>query len=118
MLCKTSRRTLLAGDAAHIVPPTGAKGLNLAVSDVRLLAEALIELYGEKTSAGIDHYSERALRRVWGVERFSWWATSLLHTFPDTDDFGQRMQHAELDTLTSLESASRSFAEHYAGLAF
>ena len=111
-------RLFLAGDAAHIVPPTGAKGLNLAVSDVRLLAEALIELYGEKTSAGIDHYSDLALRRVWGVERFSWWATSLLHTFPDTDDFGQRMQHAELDTLTSLESASRSFAEHYVGLAF
>ena len=111
-------RLFLAGDAAHIVPPTGAKGLNLAVSDVRLLAEALIELYVENSSAGIDHYSERALRRVWKVERFSWWATSLLHTFPDTDEFGQRMQHAELDTLTSLKSASRSFAEHYAGLAF
>ena len=111
-------RLFLAGDAAHIVPPTGAKGLNLAVSDVSLLALSLIEFYDEKSSAGIDHYSERALRRVWGVERFSWWATSLLHTFPDTDDFAQRMQHAELDTLTSLESASRSFAEHYAGLAF
>ncbi len=111
-------RLFLAGDAAHIVPPTGAKGLNLAVSDVSLLAQAFVEFYDEQSSAGIDHYSARALRRVWGVERFSWWATSLLHTFPDTDDFGQRMQHAELDTLTSLESASRSFAEHYAGLAF
>ncbi len=111
-------RLFLAGDAAHIVPPTGAKGLNLAVSDVRLLAAALAEHYREQSSTGIEHYSQRALRRVWKVERFSWWATSLLHTFPDTDAFGRRMQEAELDTLTHLESASRSFAEHYAGLAF
>ena len=111
-------RLFLAGDAAHIVPPTGAKGLNLAVSDVRLLAQALAEHYRDHSSAGIEHYSQRALRRVWKVERFSWWATSLLHTFPDTDHFGRRMQEAELDTLTHLESASRSFAEHYVGLAF
>jgi len=111
-------RLFLAGDAAHIVPPTGAKGLNLAVSDVRLLAESLIEHYRERSDAAIDSYSSRALRRVWKVERFSGWATSLLHTFPDTDDFGRRMQQAELDTVTQLESASRSFAEHYAGLAF
>jgi p-hydroxybenzoate 3-monooxygenase len=111
-------RLFLAGDAAHIVPPTGAKGLNLAVSDVRLLAESLSEHYGEKSDAAIDRNSRRALRRVWKVERFSWWATSLLHTFPDTDDFGRRMQEAELDTVTQLESASRTFAEHYVGLAF
>jgi p-hydroxybenzoate 3-monooxygenase len=111
-------RLFLAGDAAHIVPPTGAKGLNLAVSDVRLLAESLIEHYRGKSDAALDSYSQRALRRVWKVERFSWWATSLLHTFPDTDDFGRRMQEAELATLTQLESASRSFAEHYVGLAF
>ena len=111
-------RLFLAGDAAHIVPPTGAKGLNLAVSDVRLLAEALIEHYRASSDTAIDSYSQRALRRVWKVERFSWWATALLHTFPDTDDFGRRMQEAELDTLTRLESASRNFAEHYAGLAF
>ncbi len=108
----------LAGDAAHIVPPTGAKGLNLAVSDVRLLAEALAEHYSEQSSSAIEHYSERALRRVWKVERFSWWATKLLHTFPDTDEFGRRMQLAELDTLTSSQTAARGFAEHYAGLAF
>jgi p-hydroxybenzoate 3-monooxygenase len=107
-----------AGDAAHIVPPTGAKGLNLAVSDVRLLAESLVEHYREGSDAAIDSYSQRALRRVWKVERFSWWATALLHSIPDTDDFGLRMQQAELDTLTHLESAARSFAEHYAGLAF
>jgi p-hydroxybenzoate 3-monooxygenase len=100
------------------VPPTGAKGLNLAVRDVRLLAESLIEHYRDKSDAAIDSYSQRALRHVWKVERFSWWATSLLHSFPDTDEFGRRMQEAELDTLTHLESASRSFAEHYAGLAF
>jgi p-hydroxybenzoate 3-monooxygenase len=111
-------RLFLAGDAAHIVPPTGAKGLNLAVSDVRLLAESLVEHYREGSDAAIDSYSQRALRRVWKVERFSWWATALLHSIPDTDDFGLRMQQAELDTLTHLESAARSFAEHYAGLAF
>ncbi len=111
-------RLFLAGDAAHIVPPTGAKGLNLAVSDVRLLAEALTEHYRASSDTALDSYSHRALRRVWKVERFSWWATALLHTFPDMDDFGRRMQEAELDTLTRLESASRNFAEHYAGLAF
>jgi p-hydroxybenzoate 3-monooxygenase len=108
----------LAGDAAHIVPPTGAKGLNLAVADVRLLANALAEHYVEHADAGITHYSANALRRVWKVERFSWWATSLLHSFPDTDAFARRMQEAELDTLTHSESAMKSFAEHYAGLAF
>ncbi|MFC4171769.1 4-hydroxybenzoate 3-monooxygenase [Microvirga sp. GCM10011540] len=108
----------LAGDAAHIVPPTGAKGLNLAASDVRYLAEALIEYYEERSSAGIDAYSARALARVWKAERFSWWMTSILHTFPDTDAFGRRMQRTEFDYLVSSEAASRSLAENYTGLPF
>jgi p-hydroxybenzoate 3-monooxygenase len=109
-------RLFLAGDAAHIVPPTGAKGLNLAAGDVGRLAEALIEVYAEKSSAGIDHYSARALARVWKAERFSWWMTSILHTFPDTDGFGRRMQRAEFDYLVGSEAASQSLAENYTGL--
>ncbi len=111
-------RLFLAGDAAHIVPPTGAKGLNLAAGDVGRLAEALIEVYAEKSPAGIDHYSARALARVWKAERFSWWMTSILHTFPDTDGFGRRMQRAEFDYLVGSEAASRSLAENYTGLPF
>jgi len=111
-------RLFLAGDAAHIVPPTGAKGLNLAASDVRYLADALIEFYGERSSAGIDSYSGRALARVWKAERFSWWMTSILHTFPDTDAFGRRMQRTEFDYLASSEAAARSLAENYTGLPF
>ncbi|WP_457089752.1 4-hydroxybenzoate 3-monooxygenase [Microvirga sp. P5_D2] len=108
----------LAGDAAHIVPPTGAKGLNLAASDVGCLAEALVEYYGEKSSAGIDHYSARVLGRVWKAERFSWWMTSILHTFPDTDTFARRLQRAEFDYLVSSDAAARSLAENYTGLPF
>ncbi len=111
-------RLFLAGDAAHIVPPTGAKGLNLAASDVRYLADALIEYYGERSPAGIDAYSTKALARVWKAERFSWWMTSILHTFPDTDAFGRRMQRTEFDYLVSSEAASRSLAENYTGLPF
>jgi p-hydroxybenzoate 3-monooxygenase len=111
-------RLFLAGDAAHIVPPTGAKGLNLAASDVRYLAEALIEFYGERSSAGIDAYSARALARVWKAERFSWWMTSILHTFPDTDTFGRRMQRTEFEYLVASEAAARSMAENYTGLPF
>jgi len=111
-------RLFLAGDAAHIVPPTGAKGLNLAASDVRYLAEALIEFYSERSSAGIDAYSIRALARVWKAERFSWWMTSILHTFPDTDAFGRRIQRTEFDYLVSSEAASRSLAENYTGLPY
>jgi p-hydroxybenzoate 3-monooxygenase len=111
-------RLFLAGDAAHIVPPTGAKGLNLAASDVRYLADAFIEYYGERSSAGIDAYSARALARVWKAERFSWWMTSILHTFPDTDAFGRRMQRTEFDYLVASEAASRSLAENYTGLPF
>ena len=109
-------RLFLAGDAAHIVPPTGAKGLNLAIADVRLLSEALIERCRGGSATGIDTYSQRALERVWRVERFSWWATTLLHRFPDTDPFSQRLQRAELDELFGSERAQAHFADQYAGL--
>ncbi len=109
-------RLLLAGDAAHIVPPTGAKGLNLAASDVKYLSNAFIEYYLGKTSAGIDGYSQRCLRRIWKAERFSWWLTSLMHRFPDTEGFGQRMQEAELDYLVHSVAASTALAENYVGL--
>jgi len=109
-------RLFLAGDAAHIVPPTGAKGLNLAASDVKYLSSALIEHYRDKSSAGIDHYSERCLRRVWKAERFSWWFTSLMHKFPETGDFGQKLQEAELDYLVGSKAASTVLAENYVGL--
>jgi p-hydroxybenzoate 3-monooxygenase len=106
----------LAGDAAHIVPPTGAKGLNLAASDVLMLSEALIQHYGEKRNDGIDGYSQRALRKIWRTERFSWWLTNLMHRFPETDAFGQRMQEAELDYLMSSVAAQTALAENYVGL--
>ena len=111
-------RLFLAGDAAHIVPPTGAKGLNLAASDVRYLSRALIEHYGEHSSAGIDHYSDTCLRRIWKAERFSWWFTSLMHKFPDTGEFGQKVQQAELDYLVHSRAASTALAENYVGLPF
>ncbi|HIC81754.1 MAG TPA: 4-hydroxybenzoate 3-monooxygenase [Kiloniellaceae bacterium] len=111
-------RLFLAGDVAHIVPPTGAKGLNLAASDVHYLSEALIEYYGEGSSAGIDAYSARALARVWKAERFSWWMTSLLHRFPENGRFGHRIQLAELEYLVSSEAAAASLAENYVGLPF
>ena len=106
----------LAGDAAHIVPPTGAKGLNLAATDVKYLSDALIEACVEKSHAGIDHYSTRCLARVWRAERFSWWFTSLMHRFPDQGEIGQKLQEAELDYLIHSESGSRSIAENYVGL--
>ena len=109
-------RLFLAGDAAHIVPPTGAKGLNLAATDVKYLGDALAEHYVEKSQAGIDHYSQRCLRRIWRAERFSWWFTMLMHQFPDTAGFGQKVQEAELDYLVHSESASRALAENYVGL--
>jgi p-hydroxybenzoate 3-monooxygenase len=110
-------RLLLAGDASHIVPPTGAKGLNLAASDVRYLAQALHEYYHEKSDAGLTHYSARALARVWKAERFSWWMTMLMHTFPD-NQFDGKMQIAELDYLFASPAASTAFAENYVGLPF
>ena len=109
-------RLLLAGDAAHIVPPTGAKGLNLAATDVGLLARALAEFYAERSAAGIDAYSQRCLARVWKAERFSWWFTSLMHRFPETGAFGQRLQHAELEYLVGSAAASTALAENYVGL--
>jgi p-hydroxybenzoate 3-monooxygenase len=109
-------RLFLAGDAAHIVPPTGAKGLNLAAADVGVLARALAEHYAEKSDAGIDAYSARCLRRVWRAERFSWWFTGLMHRFPETGAFGRRMQEAELDYLVHSPAASTALAENYVGL--
>lgn len=106
----------LAGDAAHIVPPTGAKGLNLAASDVAYLSDALIEWFDNGSTNGIDSYSDRALARVWKSERFSWQLTRLLHRFPDDSDFERRMQQAELDYLADSETAQRSLAENYVGL--
>jgi p-hydroxybenzoate 3-monooxygenase len=111
-------RMFLAGDAAHIVPPTGAKGLNLAASDVHYLSQALREFYDEKSSAGIDAYSATALARVWKAVRFSWWMTSMLHKFPDTGEFGARIQLAELDYLVSSQAAATSLSENYVGLPF
>jgi p-hydroxybenzoate 3-monooxygenase len=109
-------RLFLAGDAAHIVPPTGAKGLNLAASDVRYLSWALIDYYRSGKTTEIDAYSDRCLRRVWKAERFSWWMTSLLHKFPDTGAFGQKIQLAELDYVTGSPVAATSLAENYVGL--
>jgi len=106
----------LAGDAAHIVPPTGAKGLNLAATDVKFLSDALIEACIEKSHAGIDHYSARCLARIWRAERFSWWFTSLMHRFPDQGEIGQKLQEAELDYLVHSEAGSRTVAENYVGL--
>ena len=106
----------LAGDAAHIVPPTGAKGLNLAASDVKYLSNAFINFYHDKSSDGIDSYSARALGRVWKAERVSWWLTSLMHRFPDSEGFGQKMQEAELDYLVHSQAASTTLAENYVGL--
>jgi p-hydroxybenzoate 3-monooxygenase len=108
-------RLMLAGDAAHIVPPTGAKGLNLAAGDVGLLSRVLAEYYrGDRR--GIDSYSERCLKRVWKAERFSWWFTSLMHRFPENGDFGQRMQHAELEYIIGSTAAQTAIAENYVGL--
>jgi p-hydroxybenzoate 3-monooxygenase len=110
-------KLFLAGDACHIVPPTGAKGLNLAASDVRYLSQALIEFYQEKSTAGLDRYSSTALARVWKAERFSWWMTTLLHSFPE-NPFDAKIQLAELDYLLKSRAAATAFAENYVGLPF
>jgi len=112
------QRLFLAGDAAHIVPPTGAKGLNLAASDVYYLSRALIAHYKEKRDDLLDAYSETALRRVWKAERFSWWMTTLLHRFPDASAFDRRVQEAELDYLTGSVAARTALAENYVGLPY
>jgi p-hydroxybenzoate 3-monooxygenase len=108
----------LAGDAAHIVPPTGAKGLNLAASDVRFLSRAFIEHYRERSPRGLDLYSERCLARIWKAERFSWWFTSLMHKLPDTGAMGAKLQRAELDYLVGSQAATTVMAENYVGLPF
>ncbi len=110
-------RLLLAGDAAHIVPPTGAKGLNLALRDVKILADALIESLGSGLEVALDDYSRCVLAHVWKVERFSWWMTSLLHTFEEGGTFGRRIQRADFDYLSSSRAAQKSLAENYTGLA-
>jgi p-hydroxybenzoate 3-monooxygenase len=102
-------RLYLAGDAAHIVPPTGAKGLNLAIHDVRVLADAIV-------NGGLERYSERCLRRVWRAEHFSWWMTSMLHTLPGGDPFDEQLQLSQLRHVTSSEAAARSLAENYTGV--
>jgi p-hydroxybenzoate 3-monooxygenase len=109
-------RLFLAGDAAHIVPPTGAKGLNLAASDVLYLYHGLLGFYAEGTARGLDEYSARALHRVWGAVRFSWWMTTLLHRFPNEDAFAARIRAAELDYLFASSAAQRVLAENYVGL--
>ena len=108
----------LAGDAAHIVPPTGAKGLNLAVSDVWYLSRALIGYYRDGSATYLDCYSDMALRRVWGAVRFSWWLTLLLHRFPNQTPFDRRAHEAELDYIASSAHAQASLAEQYGGLGF
>jgi p-hydroxybenzoate 3-monooxygenase len=108
-------KLFLAGDAAHIVPPTGAKGLNLAVSDVFYLYEALRSFYREKSQRGIEEYSARCLRRIWRAERFSWWMTRHLHRFPG-DAFDTRMQQTELEYLFESHAAQAALAENYVGL--
>jgi p-hydroxybenzoate 3-monooxygenase len=109
-------RLFLAGDAAHIVPPTGAKGLNLAVADVQVLANGLTEFYASGSTTALNNYSQICLRRVWRVQRFSWWMTSMLHRFPDATPFDRRRQLAELEYVASSRAASQSLAENYVGL--
>ena len=111
-------RLMLAGDAAHIVPPTGAKGLNLAASDVRYLSRALVDWFRRGDAKGLDTYSARCLKRIWLAERFSWWMTMLLHRFPGTDSFGARMQEADLTLLFGSRASQQSLAENYVGLPF
>jgi p-hydroxybenzoate 3-monooxygenase len=109
-------RMFLAGDAGHIVPPTGAKGLNLAATDVKYLSNGIIEFYQEQSEAGIDSYSEKCLKRIWKGERFSWWFTQLMHRFPDDGAIVAKFQQAELDYLINSEAGSRTIAENYVGL--
>jgi p-hydroxybenzoate 3-monooxygenase len=110
-------RLFLAGDAAHIVPPTGAKGMNLAVADVTVLADALEAFFGSGDTAGLDGYSERCLRRVWRAEHFSWFMTSMLHRPPGQDPFEARLQRSQLRYVTSSRAAATSLAENYVGIA-
>jgi p-hydroxybenzoate 3-monooxygenase len=119
-VCEPMRwgRLFLCGDAAHIVPPTGAKGLNTAASDVHYLYHGLVEYYHDGSSAGIDAYSEKALTRVWKTQRFSWWLTSLMHRYPEMSEFDERMQVAELAFLRSNDAAQTAMAQNYVGLPY
>jgi p-hydroxybenzoate 3-monooxygenase len=109
-------RLMLAGDAAHIVPPTGAKGLNLAVADVTVLAEAMIEHFARHSDTGLDEYSDRCTARVWRAQHFSWWMTTMLHQDPEADDYGHELQRSQLRYTCSSEAAMTSLAENYVGL--
>ena len=109
-------RMFLAGDAGHIVPPTGAKGLNLAATDVKYLFDAIVEFYKDKSEAGIDDYSRKCLARIWRAERFSWWFTQLMHRFPDDGPITAKFQSAELDYLMNSEAGLKTIAENYVGL--
>jgi p-hydroxybenzoate 3-monooxygenase len=109
-------RLFLAGDAGHIVPPTGAKGLNLAIADVRVLAEAIVDWYASGNGTGLESYSSTCLRRVWRAEQFSSWMTSLLHTPEGADPFDEKLQLSQLRYVTSSNAAATSLAENYVGL--
>ena len=109
-------RMFLAGDAGHIVPPTGAKGLNLAATDVKYLFDAIVEFYKDKSEAGIDDYSRKCLARIWRAERFSWWFTQLMHRFPDDGPITAKFQSAELDYLMNSDAGLKTIAENYVGL--
>lgn len=119
-VCETMRhgRLFLAGDSAHIVPPTGAKGMNLAAADVQVLAGALVDYYKSGNGAGLDGYAASCLGRIWKAERFSWWMTQMLHLPPEGDGFDRRIQLAELDYITGSEAGAKSLAENYVGLPF
>jgi p-hydroxybenzoate 3-monooxygenase len=119
-VCEPMRwgRLFLCGDAAHIVPPTGAKGLNLAASDVHYLYEGLRAFYADGDAAGLEAYSQTALARVWKAMRFSWWMTTLLHRFPDASPYDLRMQDTELTLLETSETARRLLSENYTGLPY
>lgn len=110
-----SGRLFLAGDAAHIVPPTGAKGMNLAISDVKILAQALDDFYKRGSEAGLDGYSDAALKRIWRAEYFSWWMTRMLHTFADASPFERQVQRAELENVVASRAMSTALAENYVG---
>jgi p-hydroxybenzoate 3-monooxygenase len=111
-------RLFLAGDAAHIVPPTGARGLNSAASDIYYLYHAMVDHYKKRDDSGLDGYSKKALARVWKAQRFSWWMTMLLHRFPDNIPYDDKLQETDMSYLFSSEAALRSLAENYVGLPF
>ena len=111
-------RLFLCGDAAHIVPPTGAKGLNTAASDVHYLYSGLVQHYRDKDDEGLDAYSERALARVWKAERFSWWFTNLMHRYPDQSEFDLKMQQADIAFLRDNRAAQTVMAQNYVGLPY